>query len=69
MKKCQNCEFLSLFLTKEGSNKYIKLRKRRIRREVFCKKGFLENFPKLTGKNFAGVSFLIKLQASGLNLY
>ena len=25
MKKCQNCEFLSLFLTKEGSNKYIKL--------------------------------------------
>ena len=24
-KRCQNCEFLSLFLTKEGSNKYIKL--------------------------------------------
>ena len=24
MKRCQNYEFLSLFLTKEGSNKYIK---------------------------------------------
>ena len=77
MKRCQNCEFLSIFL-KEGSNKYIKLlykmetvreiRKRRIRREVFCKKGVLENFTKFTGKTFVGVSFLIKLQASGLNL-
>ena len=25
MKRCQNWEFLSIFLTKEGSNKYIKL--------------------------------------------
>ena len=25
MKRWQNCEFLSIFLTKEGSNKYIKL--------------------------------------------
>ena len=78
MKRCQNCEFLSIFL-KEGSNKYIKLlykmetvreiRKRRIRREVFCKKGVLENLTKFTGKTFVGVSFLIKLQASDLNLY
>ena len=25
MKRWQNCEFLSIFLTKEGLNKYIKL--------------------------------------------
>ena len=45
------------------------IRKRRIHREVFCKKGVLEIFTKFTGKTFVGVSFLIKLQASGLNLY
>ena len=31
--------------------------------EVFCKKGVLRNFAKLTGNHtFVGVSFLIKLQ-------
>ena len=30
MKRCQNCEFLSIFLTKEGSNKYIKLCKMKL---------------------------------------
>ena len=43
--KWQNCEFLSIFLTKEGSNKYktslqnkavIKLTKRRSHREKSC---------------------------------
>ena len=36
---------------------------------MFCKKGVLENFAKFTGKNTCvRVSFLIKLQASGLQL-
>ena len=30
--------------------------------EVFCKKGFLRNFAKFTGKTPVPVSFLIKLQ-------
>ena len=34
------------------------IRKRRIRRKVFCKKGFLENFTKFIRKTFVGVSFL-----------
>ena len=45
--------------------------------EVFCKKGVLKNFSKFIGKHMShkihrkthGVSFLIKLQASGLQLY
>ena len=78
MKRCQNCEFLSTFLTKEGSNKYIKLlckmkreklEKEEFVGEVFCKKSVFENFTKFTGKTFVGVSVLIKLQASDLNLY
>ena len=79
MKRCQNCEFLSTFLTKEGSIKYIKLlckmklweklEKEEFVGEVFCKKGVFENFTKFTGKTFVGVSVLIKLQASDLNLY
>ena len=32
--------------------------------EVFCKKGALENFAKLTGKQMCQSLFLIKLQAS-----
>ena len=32
--------------------------------EVFCKKGALENFAKLTGKQMCQSFFLIKLQAS-----
>ena len=32
--------------------------------EVFCKKGALENFVKLTGKQMCQSLFLIKLQAS-----
>ena len=35
MKRCKNCEFLWLFLTKEGSNKYIKLlRKMKVRDQL-----------------------------------
>ena len=33
--------------------------------QVFYKKGVLKNFAKLTGDISAGISFLIKLQASG----
>ena len=36
------------------------------RPEVFCKKGVLRNFTKFTEKHLARVSFLKKLQASGL---
>ena len=32
-------------------------------------KGFLRNFAKFTGKRLCQISFLIKLQASGLQLY
>ena len=36
------------------------------RSEVFFKKGVLRNFAKFTGKTCNRVTFLIKLQASGL---
>ena len=39
------------------------------RPEAFCKKGALRNFAKFTGKHLCQVSFLIKLEASGLHLY
>ena len=51
MKRCQNREFLSIFLTKEGLNKYIKRlckkncemnNKTRSRRAMFGKKVFLK---------------------------
>ena len=45
MKRWQNCEFLSIFLTKEGLNKYIKLLCKTLyktRRQVFCKKGVVK---------------------------
>ena len=35
----------------------------------FARKGSLTNFTKFTGKTCSRVSFLIKLQASGLQLY
>ena len=37
--------------------------------EVFCKKGVLRNFGKFTGKHLCLSLLLIKLQASGLQLY
>ena len=37
--------------------------------EVLCKKGVLKIFAKFTGSTCARVSFLIKLQAWGLQLY
>ena len=52
------CNF-KLYLINCGSN----------RREESCKKGVLKNFAKFTGKTVARVSFLIKLEASGLQLY
>ena len=39
---------------------------RRSRPEVFCKKGFLKDFAKFTGKHLCQGLFLIKLQALGL---
>ena len=36
------------------------------RPDMFCKKGVLENFTKFTGKHLCQVSFLTKLQASGV---
>ena len=78
MKRWQNCEFLLTFLTKEGLNKHIKLfckmklrwiTKRRSLREVFFHKVFLKIWQNLQESTFVGVSFLIKLQASGLKLY
>ena len=38
-------------------------------RRCSVKKGFLRNFVKFTGKTCARVSFLLKLQASDLQLY
>ena len=38
----------------------------RSRSEVFCKKGFLKDFAKFTGKHLRQGLFLIKLQALGL---
>ena len=37
--------------------------------DVFCKKGFLKNFVKLTGKHLWQSLFLNKLQAWGLQIY
>ena len=54
MKRWQNCEFLSIFLTKEGT-------KRRSRREVFCKKGVLKYFTKFTGKHLRWSLFFNKV--------
>ena len=36
---------------------------------MLCKKGVLRNFTKFTGKHLCQSLFLIKLQASGLELY
>ena len=36
---------------------------------MFFKKGVLKNFAKFDGKHCGGDSFLIKLQAEGLQLY
>ena len=41
----------------------------KLEKEEFVKEGVLQNFTKFTGKTFVEVSFLIKLQVSGLNLY
>ena len=37
--------------------------------EVFCKKGILKNFANFTGKQLCWSLILIKLQASGQQLY
>ena len=37
--------------------------------EVYCKKGVLRSFTKFTWKHLCQSLFLIKLQASGLQLY
>ena len=37
--------------------------------QLFCKKGALENFAKITGKHLCQSLFKIKLQASGLQFY
>ena len=39
------------------------------RPEMFCKNGVLENFTKFTRKHLCQSLFLIRLQASGLQLY
>ena len=39
------------------------------RSEVFCKKGARKNFSQFTGNTCARASFLLKLQAWGLQLY
>ena len=56
--------FLSIFLTREGLNNYIRLlckmklwdelQKKEVvcKKEEFCKKVVLENFTKFTGKHF-----------------
>ena len=43
-------------------------KRRSSRREVFCKKSVLKIFENVTGKHFARVSFLIKLQAEHVTL-
>ena len=55
---------LSIFLTKEGLNKYIKLlceMKLREITDVFCKKGVLRNFAKFTWKHLCWSLFFNKL--------
>ena len=42
---------------------------RRSRPEVFCKQSVLQIFEEITGKQSVGVSFWMKLQALGLQLY
>ena len=79
IKTWQNCEFLSIFLTKEGLNEYIKFfRKMELwdeleKEEVFVKcsvkKVFLKMSQYLQENTFVGVSFLIKMQASCLQAY
>ena len=80
MKRWQNCEFLSIFLTKEGWNKYIKkilckmklqdeLQREEVVRKCSVKKVFLKTSQNSQKNNFFGVSFLIKLHASCLNIF
>ena len=45
------------------------IKRKSSRPEVFCKKGVVRNFAKFTGKPCARVSFLMKSQASDLQLY
>ena len=65
-------------LLKEGdvcwikTNVYLYLRTsmdRSSRPEVFCKKGVLRNLTKFTGKHLCRVSFLIKFQALGTDVF
>ena len=80
MKRWQNCEFLSIFLTKEGWNKYIKkilckmklqdeLQREEVVRKCSVKKVFLKTSQNSQKNNFFGVSFLIKLHVSCLNIF
>ena len=75
----QNCEFLSIFPTKEGLNKCTKLlckmklwdelQKEEVVVKCSVKKVFLKISQNLQENTFVGVSFLIKLHSSGLKLY
>ena len=77
--KMADCEFLSIFLTKEGLNKYITLlckmelwdglQKEDVVVKWSLKMVFLKISQNLQENTFVGVFFLIKLQASGLKLY
>ena len=53
-------------MIEENSNKTIN---RSSRPEVFCEKGILRNLANSQENTCARVSFLTKLQASGLQLY
>ena len=74
MKRWQNCEFLSTFLTKKGLNKCIKLlckmkqgdefQKEEVVVKCSVKKVLLKISQNLQENTFVGVSFIIKFQAS-----
>ena len=70
MKRWQNCEFLLIFLTKQGFKTYItflqnktvrSIAKGRSRDKVFCKKGVLKNFTKFTGEHLCWNLFFDKV--------
>ena len=73
IKRWQNCEFLSIFLTKEGSNKYInllckmklwdKLQKEEVVEKYYLKKVFVKTSQNSQENTIVGVSFLVQMVA------
>ena len=63
------CDLFNLTNLAHSETCFMKNSNRSSRQEVFCKKGVLRNFQNSQDNTCARDTFLIKLQASGLQLY